>query len=420
MTTVRGGRRRLFIPILLSAPWWPFVAATAYAEPPAVLQFAEQYHPKPATLRDQPQTSRAENGKLRQVEPKRRPQKAAQKKAPRPQPLDRTPVRQEVPSAQAQPPNIVLNNRHTEPAQTPLPLRRLWSTLQDAALGTPDERKLRIMLRGLQTQLNEKDRLLRTLQASNTETKAVLTRAETERQNQLAETAAIKQDNRVLQQRLSTLQATPDLDNSASRLAYAAGSAMGRDMIALLNERQAWGVSVDRQRVLQGIIDSFLGQYRLSPAQLTAALAEAETQMNQAHAGIIKKQRRAGERFITQFSKLPGAHQSPSGFWYRITYAGDERLTDEARLDVVVKESLTDGTVIQDMDVQGNVLSQPLNDYPPLFREALGYLRNHGAITLVVPAQLAYGDSGSPPKIPPGATMVYELRLDGVRSHKTR
>lgn len=68
------------------------------------------------------------------------------------------------------------------------------------------------------------------------------------------------------------------------------------------------------------------------------------------------------------------------------------------------------------MDLDNKVLSQPLNAYPPLFREAMGNLRNHGALTMLVPSELAYGADGFPPKVPPNATMVYELRIGGIKA----
>ncbi|EOG2476960.1 TPA: hypothetical protein SMF39_004455 [Serratia marcescens] len=43
--------------------------------------------------------------------------------------------------------------------------------------------------------------------------------------------------------------------------------------------------------------------------------------------------------------------QSPAGFWYHVDHAGDEVIPEAAIVDVVVKESLMDGTVIQDVDV---------------------------------------------------------------------
>lgn len=63
-------------------------------------------------------------------------------------------------------------------------------------------------------------------------------------------------------------------------------------------------------------------------------------------------------------------------------------------MDVVVTEKLTDGTVIEDMDARGRVISRALSDYPPVFREALMLLKNHRTAELVVPPELAYGDEG--------------------------
>ena len=131
---------------------------------------------------------------------------------------------------------------------------------------------------------------------------------------------------------------------------------------------------------------------------------------------VAAGQQKNGERFVEDFKKQKGVKLSPAGFWYRVDYAGDAPLRDTDIVDVVVKETLTDGTVIHDMSMKGNVLSQPLNAYPPLFREAIGHLKNHGTLTMVVPPTLAYGEAGYPPKVPPNATMVYELRIDSSKA----
>lgn len=235
------------------------------------------------------------------------------------------------------------------------------------------------------------------------------------------ELAAAHQAQQALREELDGLRSRakwlPDrqaLKKKPEQQSYAAGVALGRDIQTMLAERKNWGITPDKTALLAGVIDTFNGHYQLSDAQLTSALAESEKAVNEARNQAAKTQASKGEAFVAEFQKKKGTQKSPSGFWYRIDYAGDEAITENARVDIVVKESLTDGRVIQDMDRSGKVMSQPLSAYPPLFREAIGHLKNHGSLTMVVPPALAYGETGYAPQIPPNATMVYELRIVDV------
>ncbi|GAB6016640.1 MAG: hypothetical protein Lm2023SU_30000 [Serratia ureilytica] len=235
------------------------------------------------------------------------------------------------------------------------------------------------------------------------------------------ELAAAHQAQQALREELDGLRSRakwlPDrqaLKKKPEQQSYAAGVALGRDIQTMLAERKNWGITPDKTVLLAGVIDTFNGHYQLSDAQLTSALAESEKAVNDARNQAAKTQASKGEAFVAEFQKKKGTQKSPSGFWYRIDYAGDEAITENARVDIVVKESLTDGRVIQDMDRSGKVMSQPLSAYPPLFREAIGHLKNHGSLTMVVPPALAYGETGYAPQIPPNATMVYELRIVDV------
>lgn len=235
------------------------------------------------------------------------------------------------------------------------------------------------------------------------------------------ELAAAHQAQQALREELDGLRSRakwlPDrqaLKKKPEQQSYAAGVALGRDIQTMLAERKNWGITPDKTALLAGVIDTFNGHYQLSDAQLTSALAESEKAVNDARNQAAKTQASKGEAFVAEFQKKKGTQKSPSGFWYRIDYAGDEAITENSRVDIVVKESLTDGRVIQDMDRSGKVMSQPLSAYPPLFREAIGHLKNHGSLTMVVPPALAYGETGYAPQIPPNATMVYELRIVDV------
>ncbi|MGL1813901.1 UNVERIFIED_CONTAM: hypothetical protein GPA08_22140 [Serratia marcescens] len=254
----------------------------------------------------------------------------------------------------------------------------------------------------LQKKYDSLQQQLHTAEARHAEQAQTLSRLETE--------------NGSLRTRAKWLVKAESLTRPETRQAYATGSALGQDIITLLDERKAWGVDADRQTVLSGVIDAFSGQYQLAPDILSTALAEYEDVVNNARTTASLTQQTKDEAFVANFKKQKGVKQSPSGFWYRVDYVGDTPIAKEAVVGVVVKESMTDGTVIQDMDLSGNILSQPLSAYPPLFREAIGHLRNHGTLTMVVPPSLAYGEAGYPPNVPPNATMVYTLRIENTEA----
>lgn len=226
----------------------------------------------------------------------------------------------------------------------------------------------------------------------------------------------VQSDIELLQTRAKWLAKPQMLSKPAGLRAYAAGSALGHDILTMLNERKGWGIETDQQTLLAGVIDAFTGQYQLTTDVLSRALAESETAVTIAREKAIAGQKKKSEAYVAEFKKQKGVKKSPAGFWFRVDYAGNTPLRDTDIVDVVVKETLTDGTVIQDMALSGNVLSQPLNAYPMLFREAIGYLNSHGSLTMVVPPALAYGEDGYPPKIPPNATMVYEIRIDNSKA----
>ncbi|HBC7420029.1 TPA: FKBP-type peptidyl-prolyl cis-trans isomerase [Serratia marcescens] len=262
---------------------------------------------------------------------------------------------------------------------------------------------------------------LAALTTENAQTVQLRNKAAQQADKTATELAAAQQAQQALREELDGLRSrakwlpeSQTLKKKPEQQSYAAGVALGRDIQTMLAERKNWGITPDKTVLLAGVIDTFSGHYQLSDAQLTSALAESEKAVNDVRNQAAKTQTSKGEAFVAEFKKKKGTQKSPAGFWYRIDYAGDEAIKENARVDIVVKESLTDGRVIQDMDRSGKVMSQPLSAYPPLFREAIGHLKNHGSLTMVVPPALAYGETGYAPQIPPNATMVYELRIVDV------
>ncbi|HCR3451289.1 TPA: FKBP-type peptidyl-prolyl cis-trans isomerase [Citrobacter werkmanii] len=279
------------------------------------------------------------------------------------------------------------------------------------------------------TEAQQRGQALATLTGETDALKTRLAQAETEKVTLLAEqkklagqhagkvaelTASLEKATRTL---AGMPVVTPEtLEAASAKESYAAGVMFGRDMLTLQAAQAVLGLRTDNRVLLAGIRDALNRQELLNGNVLDAALAAAEEKARKGQLKVIADQKRAGETWLAGFRKHKGVRQDDSGFWYRLDYPGDGELIrdDSTVVEVVVTEKLTDGTVVEDMDARGRSLSMALGDFPPLFRSALMRMKNHGTMTVAAPPALAYGDEGYPPKVPPGATVVYTLRVESV------
>lgn len=388
---------------------------------PALLQFAEQYH------RQEPQQTPedklppaktpapkpvSKGGQTRELSVRQQQQLAAARATLREneaqlehQQARIQSLQQELTALRAKESNKVMSQQDlTE-------LSKFASGLRQAFNLTPKEQQMQALIaktqQALEQQKSEAAKVISGLQQQAKQSDEALVTANRVQKNLRDEIEGLRSQGRLLLDHQA-------LEKDRDRQSYAAGVALGRDIQTLLTERKSWGIDPDRTALLAGVIDTFNGQYQLSEKLLASALTESEQAVNVARNQVLMDQRAKGESFVAEFKKKKGAKKSSSGFWYRIDYPGDGAIAETSRVDVVVKETLTDGLVIQDMESNGKVLSQSLSAFPPLFREAIGYLKNHGSLTMVVPPELAYGEAGYAPQIPPDATMVYELRIVDV------
>lgn len=232
-----------------------------------------------------------------------------------------------------------------------------------------------------------------------------------------------KKDQELLTQNIALKEMQSALTKATARIKpqeivavrdYAVGTALAKDMLALLAERELDGGKVDRALVLAGVRDTFTGDVQVPAKTLAAALSASEREMMLNQTKRKVESEKAGDAYMADFAKRKGVKKHPGGFLYQIGFAGNDAIADTDTVTIAVKESLIDGKLINDMDASGVLVSQPLNAYPELFQSAIRLLKSQGSVTLVVPPSLAYGDRGYPPQVPPGATIVYILRIHDV------
>ncbi|MCF8059825.1 MAG: FKBP-type peptidyl-prolyl cis-trans isomerase [Bacteriovoracaceae bacterium] len=120
----------------------------------------------------------------------------------------------------------------------------------------------------------------------------------------------------------------------------------------------------------------------------------------------------SGKSFLEKFSKEKDVVTTESGLAYKILSEGKgAKPAATETVKVHYHGTLTDGTVFDSSKERGQPVTFPLNRVIKGWTEGVQQVKEGGKIKLVIPSELAYGDSGAPPKIPGGATLVFEVEL---------
>jgi FKBP-type peptidyl-prolyl cis-trans isomerase FkpA len=85
------------------------------------------------------------------------------------------------------------------------------------------------------------------------------------------------------------------------------------------------------------------------------------------------------------------------------------------RVKVHYHGTFPDGTVFDSSVQRGQPAVFPLARVIPCWTEGLQLIRVGGKAKLECPPQIAYGARGAPPRIPPNATLFFEVELLGIQ-----
>jgi FKBP-type peptidyl-prolyl cis-trans isomerase FkpA len=122
--------------------------------------------------------------------------------------------------------------------------------------------------------------------------------------------------------------------------------------------------------------------------------------------------KKKGQEFADNVAKEKDATKTTSGVVIRTITpgtGGSPAATDVVKVHYEGK--LIDGTVFDSSIKRGEAAEFPLNRVVPCWTEALQKMKKGEKAQVVCPSAVAYGDSGQPPTIPPGATLSFEVEL---------
>jgi FKBP-type peptidyl-prolyl cis-trans isomerase FkpA len=133
-----------------------------------------------------------------------------------------------------------------------------------------------------------------------------------------------------------------------------------------------------------------------------------------------KAKAEADAKYFAKLDEDKTVKKTASGLRYRITVPGsDEKPVATSLVKCHYEGKLTDGTVFDASKKHGtNPVEFPLNRVIPAWTEGVQLIGKGGKITLFCPSELAYGEQGSPPVIPPNSILEFEVELVEISKAK--
>lgn len=199
----------------------------------------------------------------------------------------------------------------------------------------------------------------------------------------------------------------PSPAESKSQASYSLGVSFGSQL-------HTYGLSSDNiqyDRVLQGLKDALTGKATAKPEdgqRIQAMIEQART----SQAAVNKA---AAAKFLAENGKQPGVITTASGLQYKIVRPGtgdSPKLSDEATVNY--RGTLLDGTEFDSSYKRGQPATFTINAVIKGWQEALLLMKPGSKMELFIPPQLAY-DQNSPPPIPPGSLLKFEVELLSAR-----
>lgn len=198
--------------------------------------------------------------------------------------------------------------------------------------------------------------------------------------------------------------APPELRTDEQKTLYAVGLVLSQSLATFaLSE-------ADLELVKAGLTDGVLGRERKVDLHVYGPKIQ-DLQKSRA-AVVAAAERKAGQAFLARAAAEKGATWTPSGLVILTLKPGAgeaPKATDTVK--VHYHGTLVDGTVFDSSVQRGEPATLSLKGVIRCWTEGVPLMRVGGKSRLVCPADLAYGDRGAPPRIKPGATLVFDVEL---------
>ena len=169
--------------------------------------------------------------------------------------------------------------------------------------------------------------------------------------------------------------------------------------------------SISMPQLMKGLHDALSGKVTFGPAneQSIHALIMG------ARARVANQNHTAAKAFLARNGRKKGVVTTASGLQYEVLKAGHgDAPQPNDTVTVNYRGTLLNGTEFDSSYKRGQPASFPVDRVIPGWQEALKMMKPGAKWRIFIPPQLAY-DMNSPPPIPPGSMLIFDVDLLSVQ-----
>jgi len=181
------------------------------------------------------------------------------------------------------------------------------------------------------------------------------------------------------------------------------------------------GVDINLDVYASAIHDALGGKEpRMSSEEMQSTLMGFRQRMADAQQKTLKEQGEKnlaeGKVFLTENGKKKEVKTLPSGLQYKVLSEGAGKTPKKSdTVTVHYRGTLINGTEFDSSIARGQPSTFKVDGVIPGWTEALQLMKEGAKWQLFIPPELAYGERGMPPRIPPQSTLLFEVELLAIK-----